>query len=97
MQRGPTVNWQTIDLATMIFPAELRFDYVRIFQIKNIGCDSSAYPTADYGGACSPVRINNRIEAYMSEWRVPLFSSCGMLMEGARRECDNVAMAYAKE
>ena len=48
----------------MIFPAELRFDYVRVYQrkgSKNIGCDPAAYPTADY--------INAHIDAYMSEWR----------------------------
>ena len=74
-----TANWQTIDLATMIFPAELRFDYVRVYQRKgstNIGCDPKAYPTADY--------INNHIEAYMSEWRGLFFSTCAMLMEGGQ-------------
>ncbi|KAF8639593.1 hypothetical protein AX14_010040 [Amanita brunnescens Koide BX004] len=69
---GISPNWQTIDLATMIFPAELRFDYVRVYQRKgstNIGCDPKAYPTADY--------INNHIEAYMNanlttwQWPTP--------------------------
>lgn len=46
----------------MIFPAELRFDYVRVYQRKgstNIGCDPSAYPTAKY--------INDHLDAYTSE------------------------------
>ena len=63
-----TANWQTIDLTTMIFPAELRFDYVRVYQRKgstNIGCDPAAYPTANY--------INAHLDAYMSEWRARVF------------------------
>ncbi|KAF8339430.1 beta-glucan synthesis-associated [Amanita rubescens] len=39
---GISPNWQTIDLTTMIFPAELRIDYVRVYQrkgSKNVGCD----------------------------------------------------------
>ena len=58
---GISPNWQTIDLTTMIFPAELRFDYVRVYQRKgntNIGCDPAGYPTMEY--------INNHIDAYTS-------------------------------
>lgn len=46
---------------TMIFPAELRFDYVRVYQRKgstNVGCDPAGYPTMEY--------INNHIDAYTS-------------------------------
>jgi len=58
---GISPNWQTIDLTTMIFPAELRFDYVRVYQrkgSKNVGCDPAGYPTMKY--------INNHIDAYTS-------------------------------
>lgn len=44
-------NWQTIDLTTMEFPAEMLIDYVRVYQRTghtNVGCDPKAYPTADY-------------------------------------------------
>jgi hypothetical protein len=45
----------------MIFPAELKVDYVRVYQRKghtNVGCDPPDYPTATY--------IENHIEAYTS-------------------------------
>lgn len=44
-------NWQTIDLSTMIFPAVMLVDYVRVYQCKgqtSIGCEPPAYPVADY-------------------------------------------------
>ncbi|CDO74392.1 Glycoside Hydrolase Family 16 protein [Trametes cinnabarina] len=56
---GISKNWQTIDLSTMIFPAVMQIDYVRVYQRKgatNIGCDPPDYPTADY--------INAHQEAY---------------------------------
>ncbi|THG94110.1 hypothetical protein EW026_g7294 [Hermanssonia centrifuga] len=52
-------NWQAIDLSTMIFPAEMLVDYVRVYQrsgSQNVGCSPAGYPTADY--------INNHQEAY---------------------------------
>lgn len=51
MRVGVAENWQNITLSTMIFPAEMKFDYVRVYQRKgqtNVGCDPSNYPTADY-------------------------------------------------
>ncbi|KAI0266416.1 beta-glucan synthesis-associated [Gloeopeniophorella convolvens] len=48
---GMSPNWQTIDLSTMTFPAEMLVDYVRVYQRKdsqNIGCDPKDYPTMDY-------------------------------------------------
>jgi beta-glucanase (GH16 family) len=48
---GQSANWQQIDLSTMIFPAELRVDYVRVYQRKgssNTGCDPPGFPTMDY-------------------------------------------------
>ena len=65
---GISPNWQTIDLTTMIFPAELRFDYVRVYQRKgstNVGCDPVGYPTMKY--------IDNHIEAYTSECNYVFF------------------------
>ena len=56
-----TANWQPINLATMIFPAEYKVDYIRVYQRTgqtNTGCDPKNYPTADY--------INNHLEAYTS-------------------------------
>jgi hypothetical protein len=56
-----TANWQTIDLTTMTFPAEMLIDYVRVYQREgntNIGCDPPDYPTADY--------ISRHPEAYSS-------------------------------
>ncbi|KAJ7229413.1 beta-glucan synthesis-associated protein-domain-containing protein [Mycena haematopus] len=48
---GISNNWQTIDLTTMIFPAEMLVDYVRVYQRDgetNIGCNPPDYPTTDY-------------------------------------------------
>ncbi|KAF8339437.1 beta-glucan synthesis-associated [Amanita rubescens] len=68
---GISPNWQTIDLTTMIFPAELRFDYVRVYQRRestNVGCDPAGYPTMKY--------IDNHIDAYtnsnLTTWRWPI-------------------------
>ena len=55
-------NWQTIDLSTLIFPAEYKIDYVRVYQRTgqlNTGCSPRDYPTEDY--------INNHMEAYTSK------------------------------
>jgi Beta-glucan synthesis-associated protein SKN1/KRE6/Sbg1 len=54
-------NWQTIDLSTMTFPAEMRIDYVRVYQREgneNVGCDPPDYPTTEY--------INKHPVAYSS-------------------------------
>ena len=56
-------NWQTIDLTTMIFPAVMQIDYVRVYQRKgqtNIGCDPPDYPTAKY--------IADHMDAYTSAY-----------------------------
>ncbi|KAI5115630.1 hypothetical protein M0805_000612 [Coniferiporia weirii] len=52
-------SFQTVNTATMTFPSEMHIDYVRVYQRDgetNVGCDPSAYPTADY--------INNHFNAY---------------------------------
>jgi len=53
-------SFQTVDFAAMTFPAELRFDYVRVWQRKGIqngvGCDPPNRPTAKY--------INDHMDAY---------------------------------
>ncbi|KAG6825851.1 hypothetical protein H0H92_002186 [Tricholoma furcatifolium] len=56
---GISPNWQTIDLTTLEFPAEMRFEYVRVYQrtgSSNVGCSPDAFPTEDY--------INNHMDAY---------------------------------
>ncbi|KAI8986834.1 beta-glucan synthesis-associated [Trametes punicea] len=73
---GISNNWQTIDLSTMIFPAIMQIDYVRVYQRKgstNIGCDPPDYPTANY--------INSHPEAYsnpnLTYWSQPGADSAG--------------------
>ncbi|KAI0090615.1 beta-glucan synthesis-associated [Irpex rosettiformis] len=56
---GISPNWQKIDTSTMTFPAEMRVDYVRVYQRKgqtNIGCSPTRFPTADY--------IDRHMDAY---------------------------------
>ena len=65
-------NWQTIDLSTMVFPAVMQFDYVRIYQRsghQNIGCDPKDYPTAKY--------IQDHADAYSSMFSTRLL---GMML-----------------
>ncbi|KAJ2934244.1 hypothetical protein H1R20_g2843, partial [Candolleomyces eurysporus] len=68
---GMSPNWQTIDISTMLFPGEMKVDYVRVYQRKNeinIGCDPKDYPTAKY--------INDHLQAFMdvnmTQWNWPL-------------------------
>lgn len=54
-------SFQTVNTATMTFPAELLVEYVRVYQRngqQNIGCSPKDYPTADY--------INAHLPAYSS-------------------------------
>jgi len=40
-------NWQNIDLSTMMFPSEMKVDYIRVYQRKghmNTGCNPKDYP-----------------------------------------------------
>ncbi|EGN94554.1 glycoside hydrolase family 16 protein [Serpula lacrymans var. lacrymans S7.3] len=67
---GISPNWQTIDLTTMIFPAQMLVDYVRVYQIKgqtNIGCSPPNFPTADY--------ISRHMDSYsnsnLTSWNYP--------------------------
>jgi len=67
---GISAGWQTIDLTTMEFPAEMLIDYVRVYQRKgqtNIGCDPKNFPTADY--------IQRHIDSYsnpnLTAWNYP--------------------------
>ena len=62
MTDGPWPDSQLADLDDDDIFAELRFNYMCVYQRKgctNIGCDPPAYPTADY--------INAHLEAYTSE------------------------------
>ena len=50
-------------MSTQTFPAEMRVDYVRVYQRRgetNIGCNPENYPTADY--------INRHMDVYKGEW-----------------------------
>ncbi|KIM38469.1 glycoside hydrolase family 16 protein [Hebeloma cylindrosporum] len=65
---GISPNWQNIDLSTMMFPAEMKVDYVRVYQRKgqtNTGCNPKEYPTTKY--------INDHLAAYtdvnMTVWQ----------------------------
>ncbi|KAI0687091.1 beta-glucan synthesis-associated [Cytidiella melzeri] len=56
---GISPNWQEIDLNTLVFPAEMQVDYVRVYQRAgqtNIGCNPDRFPTSDY--------IANHFDAY---------------------------------
>jgi len=58
----------------MIFPAELRFNYVRVYQRngnQNVGWDPAGYPTMEY--------TNNHIDAYtnpnLTAWGWPILTN----------------------
>lgn len=56
-----SAGFQTLDFASLDFPAELLIDYIRVYQrkgAKNVGCDPPDYPTMKY--------IQNHINAYTS-------------------------------
>ncbi|KAF7290942.1 hypothetical protein HMN09_01272800 [Mycena chlorophos] len=70
LNMGISQNWQTPDLETMVFPAEMLVDYVRVYQRDgetNIGCDPEAYPTMTY--------INDHMEVFtdpnITTWQWP--------------------------
>ncbi|KAJ8496348.1 hypothetical protein ONZ45_g12486 [Pleurotus djamor] len=70
LNNGFSNNWQTIRPETLIFPAEMLIDYVRVYQRRgsqNVGCSPPDYPTADY--------INSHPEAYsnpnLTTWPYP--------------------------
>ncbi|KAI0674191.1 beta-glucan synthesis-associated [Trametes maxima] len=66
---GISKNWQTIDLSTMVFPAIMQIDYVRVYQRKghtNIGCDPEDYPTKKYIDD-HPVAYSNPNLTYWSQ------------------------------
>ncbi|TFK35297.1 beta-glucan synthesis-associated protein-domain-containing protein [Crucibulum laeve] len=78
---GISESWQTIDLSTMSFPSEMKFDYVRVYQRKgsvNTGCNPPDYPTADY--------ITNHLSAYQDvnktkwDWEIPRNSMVRILL-----------------
>jgi len=44
-------SFQAVDIPNMVFPSELKIDYVRVYQRKgdkNVGCDPRDYPTSQY-------------------------------------------------
>ncbi|KAK7031137.1 hypothetical protein VNI00_013745 [Paramarasmius palmivorus] len=61
MNLGISRSWTTILPETLQFPAEMKFDYIRIYQRKgeeNIGCDPPGYPTTEY--------IERHLDQYMN-------------------------------
>ena len=45
------MNFAQVDLTQLTFPATMSIDWIRVYQPKNavnIGCDPTAYPTAQY-------------------------------------------------
>ncbi|KAK6459568.1 glucan synthase subunit [Scheffersomyces xylosifermentans] len=51
MNLGISNNWAYIDWQSLIFPATLRVDYVRVYQPSDnikLSCDPPDYPTAEY-------------------------------------------------
>jgi len=62
-------NWQTIDLSTMTFPAEMRIDYVRVYQREgheNVGCDPPDYPTMNYINKHPVAYSNPQLQSWTS-------------------------------
>lgn len=48
---GLSASFQVIDWGSLLFPAKMSVDYVRVYQREdspNLGCDPPAMPTADY-------------------------------------------------
>ncbi|KAL0572857.1 hypothetical protein V5O48_009106 [Marasmius crinis-equi] len=69
LNMGISKNWGDIDFETLIFPAEMQFDYIRIYQREghtNIGCNPKDYPTMDY--------IKKHIDMY-SDWEKVTWNS----------------------
>lgn len=62
MNLGISNNWAYIDWQSMVFPAEMKVDYVRIYQpdddVSSITCDPSEYPTVNYIDSHSDVYQN---------------------------------------
>ncbi|KAG7100302.1 hypothetical protein E1B28_002077 [Marasmius oreades] len=56
---GISNNWAPPQFETLTFPAEMLFDYVRVYQREgktNVGCSPKDFPTADY--------INRHMDQY---------------------------------
>ncbi|KIY51861.1 SKN1-domain-containing protein, partial [Fistulina hepatica ATCC 64428] len=67
---GISHNWQRIDLGSMMFPAEMLIDYVRVYQRKdqkNVGCDPPDYPTSEYIDAHMSAYSNPNLTSWDSE------------------------------
>jgi len=60
-------SFQTVNTATMTFPAELLVEYVRVYQRngqQNVGCSPKDYPTADYINAHLPAYSNPNLTVW---------------------------------
>ncbi|KAI6157069.1 glycoside hydrolase family 16 protein [Pisolithus tinctorius] len=67
---GLSPGWQSINMSTLSFPAEMRVDYVRVYQRRgetNIGCSPPDFPTEDY--------IKRHMDSYtnpnLRQWNYP--------------------------
>lgn len=61
MNLGISNSWAYINWLALVFPAEMRVDYVRVYQPNNsisITCDPDDYPTASY--------IQSHLNAYLN-------------------------------
>lgn len=59
MNLGISKQWQDIDMSTLMFPAIMEIEYVRVYQREgqqNTNCSPKDFPTEDY--------INRHLEAY---------------------------------
>lgn len=59
MNLGISKNFGFVDFDNLVFPVDMRIDWIRVYQPKgqtNVGCDPPDYPTQEY--------INAYIEAY---------------------------------
>lgn len=74
MNLGISNSWAYIDWPTMVFPAHLRVDYIRLYQPEdqiNVTCDPEDFPTTDY--------IELHLNAYMNS-NLTLWSETGNKM-----------------
>ncbi|KAJ3507620.1 hypothetical protein NLJ89_g6200 [Agrocybe chaxingu] len=64
---GFSHNFGHLDLETLVFPATMSIDYIRVYQPKdgiNIGCDPPRFPTAKYIETYKEVYTNPNISTW---------------------------------
>jgi beta-glucanase (GH16 family) len=82
MNLGVSNNWAYIDWASIMFPATMKIDYVRVYQPKGstqLTCDPSDFPTYDY--------IMNHKNAYynsnLTHWEKAGYSTPKNILTGS--------------